>query len=344
MFSPTNYFNDLANSIKPELHFQGQSKDDWQKWRAVFYKKYLDLLGRWPEKCDLNATKLSCIKKNEIIEETWIFNSESNCKVKASVLIPGNISDTIPAILCCHGHAYYGRHNVIGMRSINPIRTWRMKRHNYGFAYELAKRGFITIAIDMRGFNERGDGLFPYSLRRDKCNVNHIKASILGYNLVTLHLWDQIRTLDFIEEYLNVNSEKIGVTGISLGGTIGLYLAALDKRISASAIVCALTSFPIHSIQEANSCGSQFIPGIYQYGDLSDIAGLIAPRPVLFASGSDDYGGFYVETAKNSFRETYRIYSAAGFKNRCEHHIFKGRHEFNTKSVISFFNKHFKYE
>lgn len=334
--SPIEYFNKKVEAHKPKMEFKGGDYEYWINWEKKFRAKYTELLGKWPEEIEIKPRKEFRKISAGLAEENWIYETEPDCLVRATVLMPED-KEPLGTILCCHGHAYYGRHNAIGFTTLNPVRYLRIIRHNYGFAKKLAQSGFRTVSIDFRGFNERGDGLFPYSRRRDKCNVNHLKSSLLGYNWVTLHLWDLVKTIDFIFQVYNVSQDKMGVTGISLGGTLALYLAALDQRISQAAISSALTSFKQHSYYCSNTCGSQYIPGIYEYGDFSEIAGLIAPRNVLFSNGDKDYGGFNAEIAYQQFEKIKKIFSAAEAENNCKFIAFRGKHSFDYNTISDYF-------
>ncbi|HIE52530.1 MAG TPA: hypothetical protein EYP85_12295 [Armatimonadetes bacterium] len=71
---------------------------------------------------------------------------------------------------------------------------------------------------------------------------------------------------------------------------------------------------------------------------MAEVAGLIAPRPVLFESGVQDQG-FPVETAQEAFAQVQRIYTAAGVPERCLHDVFEGGHQFHGPVAYQFFDR-----
>ncbi len=65
----------------------------------------------------------------------------------------------------------------------------------------------------------------------------------LGYTSAGTEVWNAIRALDYLETPPEVDVKRIGVTGISGGGAITWYPAAVDDRIAAAAPVCSTITF-----------------------------------------------------------------------------------------------------
>ena len=83
---------------------------------------------------------------------------------------------------------------------------------------------------------------------------------------------------------------------------------------------------------------SQFIPGIYKYGDLKDIAGLIAPRPLLVESGIQD-PAFPIDASKQAITDLEKVYQAAGKQEHLYKDLFEGNYEFSGRKAFAFFDK-----
>ena len=75
----------------------------------------------------------------------------------AWLFIPKESSEKpLPAILCCHGHGPFGKDSVMGITVDNsPERVTNIGDHNYDYGLQMAKNGYVTFAIDWRGFGER---------------------------------------------------------------------------------------------------------------------------------------------------------------------------------------------
>ena len=156
--------------------------------------------------------------------------------------------------------------------------------------------------------------------QRDKCNVNGNKAVLLGYVLMALDIFDHRRALDYLASRPDVDPRRLGSVGLSFGGTMSLWTAALDERIQAAVVSGYLCTWHAFAVELNQFCGSQCCPGIARWAAMSDVAGLIAPRAVLIESGTQD-AIFPIASAREAFAHLQTIYAAAGASARCRHDI-----------------------
>ncbi len=136
--------------------------------------------------------------------------------------------------------------------------------HNHNYGEQMARAGFLTISPDLRVFGERRDGLDPFP-GRDPCNVNFVKGTLLGIYTLTLNIWDMKCCLDYLETRPEVDKKRIGMMGLSQGGTMTTFTAAAEPRINAADIIGYVNPWREFGIKRANFCGSQIVPGIYRY-------------------------------------------------------------------------------
>ena len=129
--------------------------------------------------------------------------------------------------------------------------------------------------------------------------------------------------------------------GLSFGGTMTTFLSAVDERIGASDIICYVTPWKHFAYDRHNFCGSQIMPGLYHYADVPDVAGLIAPRPLLMEAGLQDTC-FEWHAVKQGHPQVRRIYRAAGSEDKLEFDVFEGGHAFSGARAFDFFDKHLK--
>ena len=216
-FSMIDYFKHRAESWTPRLAFQGDTRADWEAWRVDARDKLLEVLGDFPKPVDLAAEVLYSVEDDGLIRERVVFDSEEHMSVPCVVLKPADMpSDgTAPAILCSHGHGPFGKEPVAGNATSEAMRA-NMARHNYNYAEQMARRGFLTISPDLRCFGERADGADPYP-RRDRCNVHFVRGAIMGIYTLTLNIWDMMRCIDYLESRPEVNPDRIGMMGLSQG-------------------------------------------------------------------------------------------------------------------------------
>lgn len=338
-FSMIEYFIRRAENHSPRLAFQGESKSDWEAWRSLAEEKLLELLGTLPEPVDLAPEVLYSIEDGGLIRERVVFNSEEFMSVPCVVLKPADMPNngTAPAILCSHGHGPFGKEPVAGNTSSADLRA-NLERHNYNYAEQMARRGFITISPDLRCFGERADGADPYP-GRDRCNVHFVRGAILGIYTLTLNIWDMMRCIDYLQSRPEVDPDRIGMMGLSQGGTMTTFTAAIEPRIKAADIIGYVNPWHDFGIEDANFCGSQIVPEVYNYFDTHDIAGLIAPRPLLIEMGVHDTT-FSIESMLNGYEGVKRIYDAADASEDLWADIHPGGHAFAANKAFEFFEKY----
>jgi dienelactone hydrolase len=319
---------------RPSLHFNGTSKSEWQEWRNAFRRNLVRNLGPKPEAIPLEVEVLERTKMDGYVREKIIFNPDPFSSIPAYVLIPDGATraDPRPAVLCAHGHGA-GKDPLVGLT----------QDYQKQFAVELAKQGFIAIAPDWRCFGERKDrDEWVRRPNRDGCNVAYLAYGYFGYQLLQLDICDAGRCLDYLESRPDVDRGRLGCMGCSFGGTMTTYISALDLRIKAAVIVCYLSTLTdaLSDRGRGNTCGSQFMFGLRQHGDISDVAGLIAPRPCMIEIGSDDTC-FIEADAKEAFGHLEKIYAASGHRDSLELDYFKGIHEVDVGPAVGFLKRHF---
>lgn len=339
-FSMDAYWNYKAQNMKPLLTFDGETKQDWDKWSQAANTKLIEILGDLPDKVELNAEVEYSVEDGDLIRERVVFDTEEFMSVPCIVLRPKDMKPDgkNPAILCANGHpAHLGKDPVAGVRSSDEHDAQiRIKNYNYG--EQMAKRGYFAIMPEWRGFGERRDGANPFP-GRDACNVNFIKGAIMGLYMLSLNIWDAMRTIDYLETRPEVDPNRIGMMGLSYGGTMTTFTTAVDKRIKAADIMGYVNPWKAFAIKQSNFCGVQMLPEVYKYFDTFDIAGLIAPRPLLVEMGMYD-DCFFIQELLKGYAGIENIYKKAGAEDKVFADIHPNPHRFAGNMAFDFFDKH----
>ncbi|UCH33292.1 MAG: alpha/beta fold hydrolase [Armatimonadota bacterium] len=328
-FSMGEYLLARYRRLRPKLAFRARNEQEWREWRAEFSHVLADLMGEWPRRCPLDAHVVERVQEDGYAREKVIFNAERDMAVVAYVLVPDGIKrgDKLPGLLCAHGHGN-GKDDVCGIHHGEHSRIINIQSHNYDYARQFVRRGYVVIAPDWRGFGERRLGYdFP---GRDGCNVAFIKALKMGLNPLTLNVWDAKRCLDYLQQRPEVDHSRLGCLGLSYGGTMTLFTAALDERVKAAIISCYLNEYGSYAITLGNFCGSQTVPGLLQYGEMADVAALIAPRPLLVEMGKLD-DGFPIEHSRRAYRHVAKAYRVLHAPDRLACDEFDGGHRFSGR-------------
>ena len=311
----------MAVSIGPDLAFSGSTVADYQAWRQSFLAAYGACLGPWPQPAHPETEIAESVDCGSHTRLRLYFNSTPNVTASAYVLVPTNIApgERRPGVLACHGHGN-GKDDVVGL---NPDSHARRVDH----ALQAVERGYVVMVPDWLPFGERRPPK-EWWQGCDCCNVTGLAWQYFGYTLQAQNVWDGMRALDVLIARPDVDAERLAVLGSSYGGTMALHLAVNDPRLKAAAVSCYLSTVREDAITtrgQSNFCGAQHVPGLLLHGDIAEMAGLIAPKPLLIIAGQRD-DCFIVEDVRRAYSRLARIYAAAGCADRLEYNEHDGPH------------------
>ena len=339
--SVNQLFHDYAANHRPRFHFGQGGNNDWKSWHDSLRPKLLATLGKMPATVPLSPEVLTEWNEDGLVKQKIIFDVEPGLSATAYVFRPMEAAGKLPAILCCHGHGPFGKEPVMGIRSSEALAA-NIALHRYDYGLEMAKAGFVTMAIDWRGFGERDDRAKPHLWKYDApdlCNAHFLRAAILGYTTLGMNVHDGRCAIDYLCQQSFVDPNQIGAMGLSFGGTMTTWLALADDRIKVADVICYSDRFAFFGMRDVNFCGSQITPGLYDLCDVSDLQGLIAPRPLLVEIGIDDRC-FGIEGAMSCWEDVQKIYAAAKASDVLELDLFPGGHAWGGNKSVSFFRKH----
>ena len=123
--------------------------------------------------------------------------------------------------------------------------------------------------------------------------------------MIGWRVYDVMRTIDWIETRPELDAHRVGCMGISGGGTCTTFASALEPRIRAAMVSGYLNTFR-DSVMSVSHCIDNYVPGILNWAEMYDVAGLIAPRPLFVESGEGD--NISHAAARESFRRVKKIY------------------------------------
>jgi dienelactone hydrolase len=145
----------------------------------------------------------------------------------------------------------------------------------------LAERGIASLCLDMPCFG-----------RRATRSESHAAKACLweGRSLAGQMLGESRSALDWLAANPRVRPDRIGLFGISMGATLGYWLAALDPRIRALAQDCCLADFRALIETGAHDLHGIYltIPGLLGLASNGALAGRVAPRPQFIGLGDRD--------------------------------------------------------
>lgn len=343
-FSPHDMFLRMAENHCPECAFAGRTPADFRRWKNRALPRVMACLGEFPPAPKPDPELVAEWEHDGIRKQRWVIDVHEHMSTGMQVNIPGGIGrrEKRPAILCWHGHGGEGKEPVMGNESSAQLRD-KISAHNYNYGHKMAKAGFVTFAIDWMGQGEHLESARPnlhfHNGGRDWCNLYYLQATMLGMTSISVNVAHAMAAIGFACSLPFVDGGRLGVMGLSGGGTMSLWTALCDRRIKAAEIICYSDLFAAFGFRDLNYCGMQVAPGLFKLVDLPDLQGLLAPMPLLVDIGIHDTC-FRVDTAMQCFKKAKRIYAAAGASGNLELDLFPNEHAWGGNKSLAFFGRH----
>lgn len=320
--SPSIYHRALGARTEQALSYRG---GDAAAWQRELRAKLVDLLGyRQHAAAPVPLDVRSLWQREHPLGtiEKIVFTAESGVDVPAYVCLPKNARPPYTWFICLQGHTS-GMHNSIGVAQDETAPLPVDGDRDFGIG--CMRYGVAALCLEQRSFGERQERIQPQHLDY-LCHQAAMNALLLGTTLLAERIFDVDRAIDYLAQRGDADLAQVGVMGNSGGGTTSLFAAALLPRVRAAMPSCCFSTFAA-SIQSMFHCVCNYVPGILKVAEMGDIAGLIAPRPLVIVSGRED-GIFPLHAAESEFARTREVYQAVGAADRCRHVICDGGHRF----------------
>ena len=329
----------LSQLYHPELaphRFQSKTipeAEDWQQQTRELLRRALGFT-HLPE-VPLKAEQIEEVQRDGYIRQKWLLTTWEHAVLPFYLLIPAHIKPPYRPVVAFHGHGY-GVKDIVGLWEDGEERFTPDGYHK-DFGVALCKRGFVVTAPEISCFGERRTDFTSVPGFEDwqTCAYTSRFASFLGGTPLGLRVVDAMKLVDFLSERSDIDINHLGAMGISGGGMHTFFSTALDSRIKAAVISGYYCNFRA-SILAMNHCECNYVPGLGQFGEIYDLIGLIAPRPVLIESGDHDdiFPRPAVEEAVAIARE--RVYSVWNASDRVHTDYFEGRHQISGVTAYDF--------
>jgi dienelactone hydrolase len=333
---PVRWTLDRYKQAPLKLTFKATTRPRAEAWQKELRAKVAELLGGFPAKTPLVARSLGVSERPAFRRERFVFESRPGMMVSAYLLTPSKSTGPLPVVICVPGHGR-GADDLVGLDEQGKERTERVK-YQFDFALQVVEQGMAAVAIEPMGFGCRRD---PIAKKKgagvSSCQPTAGAALLFGETMIGWRVYDVMRTIDWLETRKEVDAKRVGLMGISGGGTITTFGAALEPRIKAAFISGYLNTFR-DSIVSLSHCIDNYVPGILNWAEMYDVAGLIAPRPLFVESGTRD-PIFPIGASKDSVARVRKVYEVFGAASAVGHEIFEGEHLFHGAQGVPFLAK-----
>ena len=334
---------DAAAERAKRLPFVAKSPADARAWQKRARAALIDCLGFLDTpKVAPKLRTVERVDRGRYVRHKIVIRTSDESELPLYLLVPKNIRGNRPAVLALNGHGY-GVKDIVGLWEDGSERK-NPDGYHRDFAAQLADRGFVVAAPEISCFGERQftNTTFRANGLNGSCHNVATYATMLGKSAAGLRVMDGMRVVDYLQTLEFVDAEHIGAMGISGGGMHAFFSAAVDPRITAAVISGYFCDWR-HSILSIFHCTCNFVPGILNIGELSDLAGLIAPRPMLVESGLRDEI-FPIEHVKRTVAKARRAWKLFGADANFETDYFEGRHRINGPAAYDFLARHLNLE
>lgn len=309
-----------------------ETEEQWLKRQEEVRQTLARIVGPFPEKTPLNPKIMGVLQKDGYRVEKLIYESQPDYYVTACLFIPDNLNSKTPAILNPIGHSAESFRRPIYQDVI----------------INLVKKGFIVLTYDPISQGERlqyfdpGKGISRIGGSTSEHSYVGAQCFIAGNSIARHMIWDGIRGIDYLLTRDEVDPDRIGLTGLSGGGTLTSYIGAFDDRVYASGPQCYITSLKrlLESIGPQD--GEQNLyHGIISGIDHADFLEVRAPKPALVLATTRDF--FSIQGVTETCAEIKEAYKAFGKEENFGMVSDDDVHSFTTKNqeaLYAFFQKH----
>lgn len=252
--------------------------------------------------------------------------------VPAVLLIPDKRAAKAPGLIYIHAHGGtydVGKEELVVGRKVLPA-----------YAPVCAEKGIVTLAIDNWCFSKRKHAEDGRQGETDA--FKHMLWN--GRVLWGMMMYDEVQAVTYLAGRPEVDRERIGAFGLSMGSTKAWWLAALDPRVKLCIDLCCLTDYEeLIKIDNLKGHGIYYyVPRLLKHFQAHDVNELIVPRAHLSLNGRQDRltppAG--VERIARHLAPLYREY---GRESDCRIELFDCGHEETPemrKLVLAWLDEH----
>ena len=297
----------IQNSFSSDLE-----PGNWQTQRPRYRDEYLYMLGLspLPERTALAATITGSLAGDGFVVDMLHYQSVPGLYVTANLYRPTTVKagERLPAVFYVCGHSGRGRDgNKTAFQS-----------HGMWFA----RHGYVCLVVDTLQLGEIA------AIHHGTYRENRWWWHSRGYTPAGVECWNGVRGIDYLVGRSDVDPDRIAVTGISGGGAATFWIAAADERVRVAVPVSGmadLVSYVPNRVINGH-CDCMFLYNTFEWPWVR-IAGLVAPRPLLFVN-SDNDSIFPMDANERVINPLERIYSLYGTGDRVDSVVSIGGHAY----------------
>lgn len=312
------------------MRFQSKTAEEARQWQAAFRAKLHTLLGPHKPPAKWKTVVQGVKDFEDHRREDQVLVAEGYPPLPVYLLLPRpRAGKRRPGVLALHGHGNHGHHPIAGRDDLPGVAS-AIQSANYDYGRQLARRGYAVVCPCFTPFGVRLGNREAFG-KADPCADTFLRMQILGKLLIAENLRDALWALEHLARHEEVDADRLGCAGLSYGGRMTMLTAAVESRLKVAVISGALNLMQ-ERVSKPYSCGAQIIPGLLNFGDTPEIAGLIAPRHCLWEVGARDTL-IAPKWAAEALARLRPVYKALGAEDHLQVDRFEGGHVWHGKEA-----------
>lgn len=304
-------------------------------WRRAGRAKLTELLSDPLSRKTASVRTEGSERVGGITRDVVVFTMSDGLEVPAFLLYEP-YSEPRPGVLVIPGHSW-------GIRATAGI----YEDYQHANALEIARAGFTVLTMEVRGFGY----LFNFGSPETRFDrMSYVGYALTqGFSALGRTVADAASGVDYLAGHPHVSEAGVAVVGFSSGGKAAIYLSALYNRVQA-VVASGCVSSHEATFRYSRHDPYEAVPGIGRWLEMSDVLGLLAPRPLLVHWGALDRDpesrfAAFNESSPLMFAAARRIYAAAGRPAAIEQRVTPNLwHEFDNAAAIDFLWRSFRLE
>jgi hypothetical protein len=293
--STMGFCHNFIETHKPKLAFDPDHPPvDWQEWQSALRSRLRTLMCFPEVKDQPEPVRISSEARSGYRLERWEAYPEPGSVVPFLVLIPDEIDETRPGpgVLCFSGSAS-SKELLAGEPELDLLQPENKhpKANQMGLHY--VRAGMVAIIVENPGTAELDepplDGKHVNTGRDKLCG----ELLMFGRHYLGLSVFQKLHILDWVKELKFVDTERIALSGHSLGTEPAMLMAVLDPGVKAlvfNDFLCRnrtryVTAEKPDSAWHHNNPLWHIVPGMLEWFDFPDLLSAFAPRPLIITEG-----------------------------------------------------------
>lgn len=310
------YYQQLKDQMTYDDSWLSGHFHNFYQWQQMARHKLRAALLTPDSHRRFKPTVIDSEDRGSYVAEKVAFNVTDESRVLGLLLVPKSEGRHAAALLL-HDHGAMfdiGKEKMVrpfasDSERLEQAQEWSERYFTGHFVGdELASRGYVVFITDALGWGDRG----PMTYEQQQALASNFYN--LGRSLAGEMAYEDMRSFEFLQSLPQVDARRVGIVGFSMGAYRAWQLAALEPSEKATVVISWMGTYqglmvPGNNQLRGQSAFYMLHPGLAKHFDFADIAGIAAPRPMLFFNGEEDTL-FPQDAVREAYQKLHRYWGS----------------------------------